>query len=193
MKLKLFFAVAALAALASGTAALADPAPAASPSADRTERVQLARRLFDLSGGAKGVDQRIDAMFALSAKLIAANTPADGAKFAVAMQRDTAEEMHKLTPSLVDASVEAYADNLTTQELRDYVAWLDSDSGKSLLRKMPAIREEMSDRSLPLLSAMLPEMQQRISDRVCSELHCSASERKIVAVAMSKAFSPKKS
>ena len=189
MKLNSIFAAAVLGAGLLSGPALADPAAATSP--EQAERVQLARQLFDLSGGQAAVDQRVDAIFAMSSKLIAANTPPDAAKFAIAMQRDTADELHALVPSMIDVSVQAYADNLTTQELRDYVAWLSSDSGKSLLRKMPAIREEMTDRSLPMLSAAMPRLQRKVSERVCAELHCTTDERRVVADAMAKSFAPK--
>lgn len=185
MRLAAIFTTAALAMFALSAPALADPA---SPSPDAAERLQLAHQILELSGGEKAVDRRVESMFATASKLVAANTSPDAARLEIAMQRDMQDEMLKLVPSIVGLSVQAYADNLTTQELRDYVAFLSSDSGKSIISKGPAIQQEALDRAIPLMAQMLPALERKVSDRVCEEVHCTAAERKIVAEAMSKAF-----
>ncbi|HEY1427603.1 MAG TPA: DUF2059 domain-containing protein [Caulobacteraceae bacterium] len=192
MKLTAIFTAAALATCALSGPALADPAPAPT-SSDAAERLQLAHQLFDLSGGEKAVDQRIDALMGLSSKLIAANSPPDAAKLTIAMQHDVEQELLKAVPALMDVGVRAYADNLTVQELRDYVAWLSTPSGQSLIRKSAAIHQQTLDAEAPLLSRMLPEMERKVSLRVCEEFHCTAAQRKIVAQVMAKTFAPQNS
>ena len=190
MKLTSIFAGAALAACLLSGPALADPA-AAPPSPDAGERLRLAHQLLELSGGEKAVDQRIDAMFAESSRLVALNASGDASKFTIAIQHDMRDEMMKIVPSLLDVTIQAYADNLTTQELRDYVAWLSSDSGKAIIAKTPAIQHETLERATPMMAQMFPELQHKVSERVCEELHCSAEEHRIVADLMTKAFTHK--
>ena len=82
----------------------------------------------------------------------------------------------------------AYADNLTEQELRDYVAWLSSESGRGVVRKLPAVRAGIMALEMPAMKALLPEMSHRIVNHVCAQLNCSTHERQLVAAAMAKAL-----
>lgn len=79
------------------------------------------------------------------------------------------------------------------QELKDYVAWLSSDSGKALVQKMPAVRAEILDRSTPMIAAMMPALQHKVAARVCEELKCTARERQTIAAIMAKALAAPRS
>lgn len=190
MRLSGILAVALLTVATAG-AALADPSATSTnstASTDVAERVQLARQLYDLSGGRAAVEQQIGAMFANANKIIASSMPPDAARFGVAIQRYMQDEFLSLAPIMIDDGVQAYADNLTIQELRDYAAWLSSDSGRAIIRKSPAIRQEIMDREAPRLAALIPGLQHKISDRVCAELHCTTKERETVDAAMARAL-----
>ena len=187
MRLTNIIASAALGACLLSSPAFADPSP------DAAERLQLARQVMDAGGSVKAADQRVEAMLDNSSKLVALNTPPDGMRFAMAIQRDMRDEMLKMVPSLVDLTVQAYAENLTAQELRDYLAWITSNSGKAIVAKMPAIQRQVMDHATPMMAQMLPELSHKVSDRVCEELHCTADERKIVAQVMAKTLPQPKS
>jgi hypothetical protein len=182
-----------MAVLAAAAISSAAGAQTVAAQGDAAERVQLAQELYELSGGAAAMKQQIHAMMDASSKAVTAAVPPDAARFTVALQRDTQEEVLKIVPQLMDAGVKAYADQLTTQQLRDYIAWLSSDSGKAVIAKAPAIRQEIADAILPLIVQMYPELRRKVSERVCEELKCTASERELIASAMARAFASPKS
>jgi hypothetical protein len=190
----------ALLALALAQPTLAQPTPArpalsngeialsAQPAPDAAPRLQLARQLYDLSGGRPAAEAQVRAMFATANKIVAANLPPDAARFGQALQRDMEDELIGIVPALIDNGVHAYADNLTAKELRDYIAWLSSDSGKAVIQKAPAVRQELLDRSAPMIAAMMPALQHKVATRVCEQLHCTPRERETVAGVMAKAL-----
>jgi len=181
----------ALAASAAWSPSLAQPLLArplpAQPAADAA-KLELARQLYDLSGGAQAVKDHLQSMFSAANKIVAANLPPDQGRLSAAINRDMVDEMSKLAPDMIDNGAHAYADNLSEQELKDYVAWLSSDSGKAVLRKLPAIRQEMLAREMPALSALFPQLLTHVQDRVCEELACTARQRQVVATALAKAL-----
>jgi hypothetical protein len=184
---------AALAAAALGAAARAQTPPPTQPPADpdAATRLQLARELLDLSGGTDAVNAQMKSVFAMTTNLVVANVPPEQGKFVAAIERDMQDEVMRMIPSMLDATAQAYADNLTIQQLHDYIVWLSSDTGKALVAKTPLIRLEVMQREAPLMAAMIPALQHKVSDRVCEELHCTPHEREIVATAMAKALTPK--
>jgi hypothetical protein len=183
---------AALAATALATAAQAQTPPSPPPSdPDLALRLQLARELLDLSGGTEAANAQMKSMFAMTTNLVAANVPPEQGKFVAAIERDMQDEVMQMIPSMIDATAQAYADNLTTQQLHDYIVWLSSDCGKALVAKMPLIRLDTMQREAPLMAAMIPALEHRVSDRVCEEMHCTPHERDVVANAMAKALAPK--
>jgi hypothetical protein len=183
---------AAVAAATLAAAAQAQTPPSPPPSdPDLGVRLQLARELLDLSGGTQAASAQMKSMFAMTSNLVEANVPPEQAKFVAAIERDIQDEVLQMVPAMIDASAQAYADNLTTQQLHDYIVWLSSDSGKALVAKTPLIRLEVMQREAPLMAAMIPALQHRVSDRVCEEMHCTPHEREIVATAMAKALAPK--
>ncbi|HTX51190.1 MAG TPA: DUF2059 domain-containing protein [Caulobacteraceae bacterium] len=182
-------ALAAAALAASAEAQTLSSPPQSDP--DAATRMQLARQLLDLSGGTEAVNAQMRSMFAMTTNLVAANVPPEQAKFVAAIERDMQDEVMQMIPSLLDATVQAYADNLTAEQLQDYIAWLSSDTGRALVAKTPLIKLEVMQREAPLMSAMIPALQHKVADRVCEELHCTPHEREVVANAMAKALAPK--
>jgi hypothetical protein len=178
--------IAAVLAAACGPA-LADP-PAHLVPDDGPLRLQLAHQLYDLSGGTASAEQHVRQLFEATSKLVAANTPPEEGRLVTAIQHDMQEELIAMAPQLVDVGVHAYADQLSAQELRDYIAWLSSDSGRAITRKGPAVRAEIFQLETPLMTALIPDLKQKVSTRVCEELHCTPQQRQIVAQAMAHAF-----
>ena len=101
---------------------------------------------------------------------------------------DLRDELTELLPQLSELSVRAFAENLTEQELRDYLAWEESPTGRSILQKLPAIRTQVMHDELPLLSNMLPKLVERTADRVCEQHQCSHAEHDQIVALLSKAL-----
>lgn len=187
----LALAAMALATLGSVYAARAEPPSVATP-ADPV-RLQLARQLFEISGGEQAAKARIQIMFDGVQKTLHASMPADQAKLVDAIQRDIQDELLSMMPQLMESGERAYADVLTEKELRDYIAWLTSESGQAIVRKGPVIAREVLDLQRPLMAAMIPTVVQKVIDRACHEAGCSADERETVAALVTKALGGQKS
>ena len=160
----------------------------AQPAPDAALRLQLARQLYDLSGGRAAAEAQVRVSFAAAQKIVAANLPPSEARLGEAVQRDMEDELVGLVPAIIDNGVHAFADQLTAKELKDYIAWLSSDSGKAVVQKLPAVRQEILDRSTPMIAAMMPTLQRKVATRVCEQLHCTPRERDTVAGVMAKAL-----
>jgi len=184
-------AAVALSGLGWSGAALAQnaAAPVAAPAVqDDPVKLGLARQLVELNGGQAAVNAQMKSMFAIIEKSVGQNMPADQTKLADALYQDIEDEVSKLTPQLIDISVRAYAENYSTQELHDLVAFQMSDSGRSIARKAPLVRDQALRQTVPLMMAAMPGILRNTADRVCAESKCTPAQRQIVADAMAKAM-----
>ncbi|HUO11854.1 MAG TPA: DUF2059 domain-containing protein [Caulobacteraceae bacterium] len=169
------------------TANLAHAQPA-QPLGDADERLRLAHQLYELSGGRAAAEAQIRSTFAMTSRVAVANMPPNQSRFATALQQDMQDEVLRMIPSVLEVGERAFADNLTTQELRDYVAWLTSDSGRAVLAKTSAIRDEILAREAPLMAQMIPDMQRRVAAHVCAQMTCDAAQRQMIDDAMARAY-----
>jgi hypothetical protein len=182
-------AAALLALGCAGNAAAQAPAPA-SQTVDPA-KLELARQVFAANGGVEAFKTQMNAMFSGMSQMMRASVPAGGEKLADAIVRNISDEELKLIPSLVDLSAEVYAENLSQQELRDLLAWANSESGRSIRQKMPQVTQQLMVRMVPMMQAMMPSLMQKTLDRACAEAKCTPEVRKVVAEALDKATKPK--
>ncbi len=181
------FAATVLAATA--TAAGAQTAATAGPDA---VRLDLARQLYAASGGEKQVETAIDTMSDVMSKTFVKTLPgaqADVVRTAMdgAMQ-DTRAEIIRMIPAMMEAGAQVYARNLSEAELRDYLAWLRSDSGRAIIAKVPLIRRQVLEVVMPMMAGIAPQITRKVEDRICGELHCTTEQRQAAIVAVGKAF-----
>lgn len=183
--------LAALAALTGGSlaapAALAQETPAAAPD---PERLKLAMKMVELSGGEKQADAQVKAIFAAAQKALGRALPADQAALAAHIYDDLGQEMSGLMPKLLDAGARAYAEIYTERELKDMIAFQMSESGQAMLKKAPLVRAQIINETMPLIMSAMPAVLNKAATRACDESHCTADQRKTVTEAMAKAFAP---
>ncbi len=183
--------LAALAALcgASFTAAsaLAQEAPAAAPD---PERLRLAMKMVELSGGEKHADAQVKAIFAAAQKALGKALPADKAELTAHIYEDLGQEMAGIMPKLLDVGARAYAEVYTEQELKDMIAFQMSESGQAMMKKAPLVRAQIINETMPLIMSAMPAVLNKAAMRACDESHCTAEQRKTVTEAMAKAFAP---
>jgi hypothetical protein len=177
--------LAALGALSISSASWAQDAPAAQPD---PVKMDLARQIVAANGGQDQVKLQLKSYFAAMQKGMARYMPAEQGQLSAALFQDLGDEMAGIAPQLFDISVHLYAENLTEKELRDFLAFQTSDSGRSIALKAPVIRQQAVAETIPLVMSLMPQILQKTLDRVCAESHCSAAQRKIVADAMTKAM-----
>jgi hypothetical protein len=190
MKTAVLFAVAALvaAAPALGRAqSTRQPGPAASD-----EKTVLARRLVDASGGADQLNTILSTAFKSTSATIAGSLPPEEKRFEAIIIQKMQDHLIEMTPKMVDIMVQVYAENLTDDELRQQVAWVESEPAKALRRKLPSIMQETFRLMTPMLRHFSEEMKVDIVEEACKEGKCTPLDRERIESAMAKAF-PKQS
>jgi hypothetical protein len=185
--LAILAALAALTGASLAAPALAQEAPAAAPD---PERLRLAMKMVELSGGEKQADAQVKAIFAAAQKALGKALPADKAELTAHIYDDLGQEMAGIMPKLLDIGARAYAEVYTEQELKDMIAFQMSESGQAMMKKAPRVRAQIINETMPLIMSAMPGVLNKAAMRACDESHCTADQRKTVTEAMAKAFAP---
>jgi hypothetical protein len=165
------------ATLATGAMAAEAPSP---------EKLALAKQLVEASGGAEQMKALLQTLFSSMSATIDANLPAEQKRLRDALLEKMQARMLAITPQLLDVTVKVYAADLTEKELRDYVAWLESDTGQSLKRKLPQITGESMQALAPALIQVTQGLQQDVVDQTCAQAKCTAHDKEVLIALMNK-------
>lgn len=151
----------------------------------------LARQVIQAMGGGPRVEPLIQATLnrVLPAFPGAVNTP-EKRKALEAIIPGLKQDFAVLMPKLMDVSIDTYSSVLTEQELRDYLAFLNSPSGRSITLKQPALVRQAGAREAPIINAAMPGLMTKMVDRICQVETCSAAERARFKAALDKATAP---
>jgi len=164
-------------------AAQAQTAPTPTP-----EKMALARQLIDATGGPKQADAIVKTMFQSIASTVEANLPPEQKRLRAVIFHKIQDRISLMMPKLLDATVEIYADNLSDKELRDYVAFLESESGRSVNAKMPQIVAASITTMMPMIAEATKGLKHDVIDEACAEAKCSAHDREVLVAAMDKSM-----
>ena len=151
-------------------------------------KMALARQLVEQNGGQQAIKAQIDAMFNIMKANIGATAGSDQAAMTNQIYEDLQSEMDGLLPQLIDIDVKIYARNYTEKEMRDILAFEQSETGQSMRSKALKIRSEAMNETMPLVLGLMPAILRHTADRVCETSHCNAKERELVAAVISKAL-----
>jgi hypothetical protein len=178
MMLTKFLSGAVLAtALATGAMAAEAPTP---------EKLALAKQLVQASGGTDQLKSLLQTLFSSISANIDTNLPAEQKRLRDVLLDKMQARIVAVAPQLLDATVQVYATDLTEKELRDYVAWLQSDTGQSLKRKLPQITGESMQAMAPVLVQVTQGIKQDVVDEACAQAKCSAHDKEVLIALMNK-------
>jgi uncharacterized protein len=177
--------LAACVAIAFSTAACAQTLQ---PTQVDPQKLQLAKELIEVSGSLRNAELMVRTQYAMMGKVVERALPPERAAMAVAFQASLQKEVIAILPEVMSITTEVYARNLTTQELREYLAWIKSDTGQAILAKFPAIVQQASEAQQPLVEAMFPKIMKRAVDAACDQSRCTPSERQKVTEAITAAI-----
>jgi len=184
-----FVAIVLSSALLWAPAAWSQTAPAPPPAASTDSvRLELARKLVDMSGGEKQVSAQVDALYGAVFSKMAENMPPENQKIFASTEAMMQREMHALIPAMINISVSVYARNFTEQELRDIVAFRETPTGRAMAEKTPLIQREAMSEMMPLIMQDVPKMMHATVDEICKEQTCTPQMRKQLDSAMQAAL-----
>ncbi len=165
----------------------AAPGQSAQP-APLPEKIELARRLVAASGGAEQINTLMKTIFQGVGANISNGLPPEQKRLQTALMQKMQERFGDMTPKLLDTTVTVYAQNLSEKELRDFLAWTESESGQALRKKLPIIARESVQMMLPTIADMTQDFKQDAVDEVCKDVQCSAQDRQALVAVMAKAL-----
>ena len=166
--------------------------PVATNAADSTappiRKLALARQLVEVSGGQAQIRAKLSAMFAASNTISMQSLPEATRTLALRTIQDIQTAFLDATPQLIAISERAYADNLTEKEMSDEIAWLQSDSGRTIREKSTKIQIQVILAEGPLVRDILPGIMQKAIERTCAETQCSDEDRRVIVSAVTAAL-----
>jgi len=184
--MKLWISIAAAAVLA--MALSPDGAWARGGSQQQIDPVKLAlaRQIFELSGGEQTVKAQVHRIFEMLKP--DAEKPDPGSDEAITNEifDELEKDMDGIAPRPIEVNVKIYAEDFTEKELRDLLAFFQTESGQAFIKKSPAVRAQASNESMPLILNLLPQVAQKTVDRLCEAKHCDAKERALVNNALAR-------
>jgi len=148
----------------------------------------LARQMIEQNGGEQAARTQLNMMLAIIKKNAAQAMPGDESALDDKIFDDVVSKMNGLVPKILDVSAKVYAKNYTEKELRDIIAFEQSDTGRSVIAKTPKVRAEAMNATMPLMMKLMPDVMRKTVDRVCEVNHCTANERALVEAALAKAL-----
>jgi hypothetical protein len=138
------FKFASVASAIAMAALLTMPARAADP-----EAMQLAHQILDLTHASAMAEQMLSQMMqGLGNELNRAN-PGRQAEVRAVLNQVVAPEFRQAQPGLMDQNAKAYADTFSVDELKQIVAFYQTDFGRKMADKQPALSRaqgEIDDR-----------------------------------------------
>lgn len=152
------------------------------------EKLALAKQMVEASGGTKQVDALLGVMFNSISANMQASVPAEQQRLTTILLQKMQARIEAIVPQMIDATVQVYAKDMTEKELRDYVAWMQSDTAQAMARKTPQMMQETMQVLMPLMSQVTQGMKQDVLDEACQQANCSAHDREVMAAAMAKAM-----
>jgi hypothetical protein len=116
------------------------PARAAGP-----EAMQLAHQILDLTHASAMADQMLSQMMqGLGNELNQAN-PGRQADVQTVLSQVVAPEFKQSVPGLMEQNAKAYADNFSVDELKQIIAFYQTDLGRKMADKQPALAHAQSE------------------------------------------------
>lgn len=150
----------------------------------------LAHEVMEASGGQARFEQAMYSAFDQMQKLMAGFLPSDRQDLIAVFQESARAEMGKLAPAALASSEQVYADELTTQELSDLLAWTRSASGRSIAAKSVGLQAHLIQAQTPMIRAMMVRAMRTSFDRICDLKNCTAEERGKVQALLEKVAPP---
>ncbi|WP_158913124.1 DUF2059 domain-containing protein [Caulobacter sp. S45] len=191
--------LAAVAAISTASAGWADTTPppprsntlklaALVAAAPTPEKLALAHQMMVAIGFQDQIQTVLANVNGMMAKIASPSASPEQHHMMELVQQDAQQELFKLLPEMETAATRIYANNLTDKEMTDFIAWQNSESGRSIRSKTAVMSRQMSTAITPMLINMMPTVVRRAMDRVCEQNQCTPEQRQQMNAAVAKAM-----
>jgi hypothetical protein len=132
------------------------------------QRLALAKQIFEAQGGAQNAEAVMRSME--KSMIDSAQTPQ-----AKQLMADAMDVMGKeFLPHMFEDMAAFYAQDFTEGELKDILAFYSSPAGQALRAKQPMLAQQVGG----TVARMIPRLQLRILEKVCSQTECAPQQQK---------------
>lgn len=134
------------------------------------EKIELTHKLMIAMDIEKSMKARMDATMKMVGQATRSSMPNVQMKEVLEIQTKV---MDKYMPRMMDAMIQAYPEVYTKQELTDMLAFYESPTGQSVVRKSPLIIERSGPQMTPIINEMQADMMSQMMGLVNKELNKS--------------------
>jgi hypothetical protein len=103
------------------------------------EALKIARQIMDAAHVSTFGDQMMTTMMKVLTNSLAASNPGKAKEIDEILNQIVVPEFRKSLPDLMEQSAQTYADNFSVDELKQLLAFYNSDIGKKLIERQPAM------------------------------------------------------
>jgi uncharacterized protein len=140
----------------------------ASAQAIDPEALKTARQLLDAMHASATSDQMVKQMMASMGAGLEASNPGKGAEVQKLLSEVILPEISKIKPELLDASANIYAANFSNDELKQVLAYYQSDIGRKMIERLPTLIQEQGQVARAMIAKMMPDIQAKLQAAIKS-------------------------
>lgn len=121
-----------------------------------------ARLLLEAMHASATSDQMVQQLMASMGAGLEASNPGKGADVQKLMNEVLLPELSKIKPEMLDATANIYAANFSTDELKQMVAYYQSDIGRKMIERLPTLIQEQGQVARAMIGKMMPDIQAKL-------------------------------
>jgi hypothetical protein len=130
--------------------------------------LKVARQVLDAMHASATSDQMVQQMMmSMSAGLEAAN-PGKGAEVQKLLSEVLLPELSRVKPEMLDATANIYAANFSADELKQMLAYYQSDIGRKVIERLPNLIQEQGQVARALVGKMMPDVLAKLQAAIAA-------------------------
>jgi hypothetical protein len=122
------------------------------------EALKVARQVLDAMHASATSDQMVQQMMMSMSAGLEATNPGKGAEIQKLLSEVLLPELNKVKPEMLDASANIYAANFSADELKQMLAYYQSDIGRKVIERLPSLIQEQGRVARAMMGKMMPDI-----------------------------------
>jgi hypothetical protein len=126
--------------------------------------LQLSRQLMDAMHVSASSDQMFKQMMNMMGNGLNAANPGKGKEIQGLLTDVLVPELSRIKPELIEATAHAYAANFSADELKQILAFYQSDIGRKLVDRLPMLLQEQGQAGQRIMLQAMPDIEAKLDD-----------------------------
>jgi hypothetical protein len=142
--------------------------PVAPADAIDPEALKVARQVLDAMHASATSDQMVQQMMMSMSAGLEATNPGKGAEIQKLLSEVLLPELNKVKPEMLDASANIYAANFSADELKQMLAYYQSDIGRKVIERLPSLIQEQGRVARAMMGKMMPDIVAKLQAAIAA-------------------------